>query len=414
MRFSLLTLCALTALLSSPAAAQNLPPEVENPVNAIDDWRYSDPVFFWRVTSQPENPFEPPAWYYWPDAVIEGDSKAFLPAARAGATTIPASTLTAMGKWSEERKSNALIVVHKGRVQLELYWNGTKSDDLLNGRAITRSVTPMALGFAIEDGKLSLDDPIGKYITEWKTDLRGKITVRQLAQNVSGLEVADQPAGDQIKDNKDLCLVYCGDIVRAVLAYDYVIEPGTKFEVAQENMQLLALVIERAMGIPIQEIVSKRIWQPMGGMKATFQFDRHVGKARTMCCMRATARDWTRLGLLVANEGKWIDRQVIPKSWIETMVAPSANNPNFGLGLWLGSPFVAKRTYFEGTPGVIPQSEPYLANDVRIMEGGGFRVVYAVPSQDLVIFRHGPGVPDWDGAYLVNTAIRGIRAKGVQ
>jgi hypothetical protein len=45
------------------------------------------------------------------------------------------------------------------------------------------------------------------------------------------------------------------------------------------------------------------------------------------------------------------------------------------------------------------------------MEGGGFRVVYAVPSADLVIFRHGPGVSDWDGAFLVNTALRALGRK---
>lgn len=408
MRFSLLTLCALTALLSLPAEAQNLPPEVENPVKAIDDWRFSDPVFVWRFTSRPENTREPPDWFYWPDAKIAGDPRPFLPEAQKGKTTIAPATLERMATWAKDRKSNALIVVHRGKVQLERYWNGTGPDDLLNGRAITRSVTPIALGFAFADGKLSLDDPIGRYITEWKTDLRGKVTVRQLAQNVSGLEVAKELPVAQIKDNKDLCLAYCGDVVRAALDYDYQSPPGTRFEAAQENMQLLALVVERATGEPIEQIVARRVWQPMGGADATFQRDRPGGVARTMCCMRATARDWTRLGVLLADGGKWQGKQILPPDWLTTMTTPSARNPNFGLGLWLGTPFAPMRTYFEGEPGVIPQSEPYLADDVRIMEGGGFRVVYAVPSEDLVIFRHGPGVDNWDAAYLVNEALRGM------
>ena len=173
-----------------------------------------------------------------------------------------------------------------------------------------------------------------------------------------------------------------------------------------------AVAIERATGRPIQELLSEHIWQPMGGGDATFQFDRPGGTARTMCCMRATARDWTRLGILLANDGKWLDRQVIPQSWIRTMTTPSARNPNFGIGLWLGSPFVPMRSYFEGQPGVIPQSEPFLADDVLIMEGGGFRAVYAVPSRKLVIFRHGAFVQDWDAAFLVNTAIRGLDSVG--
>lgn len=409
LRGAAMLIIACLSGLSLTAKAQDFPADISNPNEAVADWRYNDPVFFWRLASQPENPFEPPDWFYWPDAVIEGAPAPFLPAAKPGETSIPSATLEAMESWAKDRKSNVLIVIHKGKVQLERYWNGTAPEDLLNGRAITRSVTPMALGFAIQSGAVSLDDPIGQHIHEWSEDGRGEITVTQLAQNVSGLEVAPQMPIDQVEGNKDLCLVYCGDVVRAALAYDYVNTPGTKFEVAQENMQLLALVIERATGTPIQQLLSHHIWQPIGASNATFQFDRPGGTARTMCCMRATARDWTRLGVLVANDGRWRGKQVVPQSWIETMATPSARNPNFGLGLWLGSPYVEKRGYFEDQPGVIPQSEPFLADDVRIMEGGGFRIVHAVPSQELIIFRHGPFVDNWDTAYLVNTAIRGLQ-----
>jgi CubicO group peptidase (beta-lactamase class C family) len=232
-----------------------------------------------------------------------------------------------------------------------------------------------------------------------------------LAQNVSGLEVAPSLPVTQVLGNKDLCLTYCGDVVRAALNYDYAMPPGKRFESAQENMQLLALVVERATGMPIPKLLSERVWKPIGASDAAVQLDRPGGVARMMCCMRATPVDWARLGLLVAQDGKWDGRQVLPKGWVKTMATPSERNPNFGLGLWLGSPYVAKRTYFEGQPGVIPQSEPFLADDVLIMEGGGFRVIYVVPSQNLVIMRHGASSPTWDGAALVNTALRGLARK---
>lgn len=409
MRVITAMLIALLGCFAVPAGAQDRPPNVADPDVAVRDWRYSDPVFMWRLRSVPENPYEPPTWFYWPDAVIKGDPKPFVPVGTPSRSTISAEALLRMESWASERKSSALVVVHKGKLLLERYWRGTSATTLLNGRAITRSVTPLALGFAIADGKLALNDPIGKYISEWRDDRRGRITVRQLAQHVSGLEVAVQPPISQIEGNKDLCLAYCGDVVRAALEYDQVLDPGLKFEVAQENIQLLSLVIERATGTPIEELLSKHIWQPMGGSDATFQRDRPGGVARTMCCMRATARDWARLGILVVDGGKWQGKQVIPAAWLATMATPSARNPNFGLGMWLGSPFNPMRTYFEGQPGVIPQSEPFLAPDVRIMEGGGFRAIYIVPSLDLVIFRHGETVNNWDSAFLVNAAIRGMK-----
>lgn len=404
-----LLVVAMTSPLGSTVNAIDMPPGIADPDKAIKDPIYSDSVLFWRLTSVPKDPFEPDPYFYWPVEVVRGAPQPMKVAK--GKTSIPKAALEKASDWAEARKSNALIVIHKGVVQLERYWNATTPDTLVNGRAISRSVTPLLLGFAVADGKLSLDDPIGKFITEWASDRRGAIKVGQLAQHVSGLEVAPTLPVTQFHGNKDLCLAYCGDVVRAALNYDYALPPGTRFEVAQENVQILAAVIERAMGSPISSILSERVWKPIGAADAALQLDRPGGVARMMCCMRATPPDWARLGQLILQDGVWNGRQVLPKGWVSTMGTPSARNPNFGLGLWLGTPYVAKRTYFEGQPGVIPQSEPFLADDVRIMEGGGFRTVFIVPSYDLVIHRHGPADPAWDHAALVNTIIRGLARK---
>jgi CubicO group peptidase (beta-lactamase class C family) len=389
-----------------------MPAGIVDPSVAIRDPVYSDPVFWWRMTSRPKDVYEPEAYFYWPDAVIHGAPAPFLPAAPVGRTSIDPKALSEAAEWAGAHKSSALIVVHRGVVQLERYWNDAAPDKLANGRAITRSVTPILLGFAVAAGKVALTDSLDKFITEWRDDPRGRITVQQLASQVSGLEVAPQLPVTVVEGNKDLCLAYCGDVVRAALAYKYVLAPGSRFEYAQENMQLLALVIERALGVPLQTLLSERVWKPIGAANATLQLDRPNGVARVMCCMRATPRDWTRLGVLVVQDGRWNGKQVLPAGWVRTMATPSPRNPNHGLGLWLGSPYVAKRAFFEGQPGILPQSEPYLADDVRSMEGGGFRVIYMVPSEQLVIFRHGQTVDDWDHAHLVNVLLRGLRGRG--
>ena len=390
----------------APAPAADMPAGIADPDLAIADPIYRDPVFWWRMSSLPKDVYEPDAYFYWPPATIAGRPAAWLPVAAAGRTTLPAAGLDAAAAWAGARKTNALIIIHRGKVQLERYWNGMQPDLLANGRALTRSITPMLLGFALESGKLALDDPLGKFITEWRDDPRGRITVRQLAQNVSGLEVAPSLPVSVVYGNKDLYLAYGGDVVRAAMNYPQVSPPGSRFEVAQENTQLLALVIERATGKPVQTLLSERVWKPIGASDAAFQFDRPGGHARVMCCMRATPRDWARVGQLLVQDGRWEGQQILPAGWVKTMATPSARNPNFGLGLWLGSPYVAKRAYFEGQPGVIPQSEPFLADDVRIMEGGGFRTMFIVPSKQLVILRHGQQVPDWDNAALVNAVLR--------
>ena len=390
-------------------AQEEFPDGIANPYEAIEDPIYSDPVFWWRMTSRPENIFEPDPYFYWPNAIIEGAPGPIAEPASEAHLQRYSDVLQDMAVWAEAHETYALIVVHDDELVLERYWDNIDPEALTNGRALTRSVTPMLLGFAVSDGALKLDDPIGQYIHEWRDDPRGQIRVHQLAQNNSGLEVAEQMGLERIQGNKDLCLAYCGDVVRAALDYDLTSEPGSRFDVAQENMQLLALVIERAMGQPIQDVLSDRIWKKIGASDATFQLDRPDGTARVMCCMRALPRDWARLGLLLLNKGKWGDKQVLPEGWSDVMASPSPTNANFGTGLWIGSPYTALRTYFEGEPGVVPQSEPFLAEDVVFMEGGGFRTIYIVPSENLVIMRLGRFDENWDNAFLVNTFLKSFQ-----
>ena len=155
--------CSLT--FSSPVATQEFPPGVANPYEVMENPVYRDPVFWWRMTSVPDNVYEPDPYFYWPDAAIKGADNGkggdFIPAAGPGETELPAGTLNALADWAEARDTYVLIIVHKGTVQLERYWQQGTPDGLTNGRAITRSVTPMVLGFAVADSALSLDDPIG-------------------------------------------------------------------------------------------------------------------------------------------------------------------------------------------------------------------------------------------------------------
>lgn len=381
-------------LPSGPPSASDPPPPVTPAEEAMKDPIASDPIFWWRQESFRTQAMEPPESFYWPNGHVDGAPGAFLPAAVEGRTSISPAALKSMEAWADGHSSRALIVVHKGKVQLERYWRGVSADELTNSRAITRTFTPMMLGFAIAEGKVGLDAPIGRYLPEWAGDARGKITVRQVAQNVTGLE-HDFPTGT-VYGNKQTQIFYSSDVTRSALAMERVKEPGIEFDVAEVNTQLIALIIERATGTPFTEYMSQRVWKPIGARGATYQLDRPGGVARVLCCMRTTPRDLARMGQLFLQDGRWQGRQLLPTGWVEAMATPSERNPTFGMGLWLGKTSA-------------PQSEPFLAPDVRMMSGGGYRTVYIVPSKDLVILRLGYADAAWDNAYLVNTAIRGMR-----
>jgi hypothetical protein len=102
------------------------------------------------------------------------------------------------------------------------------------------------------------------------------------------------------------------------------------------------------------------------------------------------------------------------------MLKPSANKEQFGMMIWLGHPYLERRLYHRPEspinqvpkPGVY-NSEPFLADDIFMFDGAEGRMVYIVPSEDLVIvrtgFRPAPDTPEWDNTFLPNTIMRGIK-----
>src|SRR4030095_14855638 len=99
---------------------------------------------------------------------------------------------------------------------------------------------------------------------------------------------------------------------------------GTKFSYASVETQVLGLVLARGVGRPGRAYVEEKIWQPMGAeADATWLVD-DTGQEVTFCCVNAVLRDWGRLGLLRAHDGRWRGRQVIPAEWLLAATTVSA------------------------------------------------------------------------------------------
>ena len=104
---------------------------------------------------------------------VPGSPGEFFPAAGGAEFTINAGALDAAAAWAEQHNSVALPVLHRGVVQLERYWRDIGPESLFTGRAMTRSLLPPLVAIAIREGTIeSIDDPIGRYLPEWREDER--------------------------------------------------------------------------------------------------------------------------------------------------------------------------------------------------------------------------------------------------
>lgn len=382
------------------------------------DWPY-----FKRVIALPSDPGEWPESFYQPITVIEGGGGAFFPTAAAGERTISAAALEAAATWAGEHNSVALLVLHRGRIQLERYWQGMDAQQLFSGRAMSRSLVGLAYGDAVASGAIGLDDPAGKFLEEWRHDPRGRITIRELLQATSGLEevalnAVDTPAGASVFErwktkiesltSKNARLSLGTDFAKVALSFDLEHEPGARFAFANSNPQILGVILERALHVDYAGWVQERIWKPIGAGRAEFYMDRANGMPAVYCCFRANPHDWLRLGALLIDDGVYLGRQVLPPGWVAELARTSKANPLYGLQVWSGKAPSGLREYLPGTGFGVQHGEAFVADDTIWMEGGGGRTVWAIPSRELVIVRLGRQSKGWDGSVLPNTLVGGI------
>jgi CubicO group peptidase (beta-lactamase class C family) len=374
---------------------------------AFVDWR-----FWYRWYTLPDDPGEWPASYYSPTVEIPGDPQAFFPSAAPAELSIDADALEAAAAWAEQHNSVALLVLHKGVVQLERYWQDIGPDSLFTGRAMTRSLIPPLISIAMQEGHIQgLDDPVELYLTEWRGDPRGRITLRQLLQNLSGLENA-MLAGDPDPFNKNSQISLSSDFRAAALNFDLENPPGEFFALSNANAQLLGAVLEAATGKAYEDYLNNALWAPLGAGPAVLYFDRPGGMPSVYCCFRATPRDWLRYGYALSRDGRVGGAQLWPAGWVQEMTTPSQVYPNYGYQIWVGNPPGPMRPYMQGGTLGAPHGEPIVADGVFFLEGGGYRTMYVLPRQDLVILRLGYYDEEWQTSALPNLILAGLDGGG--
>jgi CubicO group peptidase (beta-lactamase class C family) len=245
--------------------------------------------------------------------------------------------------------SRALLVRLGDRLVIERYFSGADRNSLLPAGLIARPVAVMAVGLAIGERRIaSLDEPVSTWLNEWQGVTRGRVTLRQLLEDTSGLETGGALPGvlrsSPFTDVSSLPRFATSRGVRMLLGNDYESsalgfrldhEPGGFHNVSPANLQLAAVIVERATGEGYENFVDARLWRRLGAGRAELQLDRRAGMPAAHCCWRATARDMMSVAALLATDGRHGERQLLPVGWVGEMARPSRVSARTGLQLTL-------------------------------------------------------------------------------
>ena len=217
----------------------------------------------------------------------------------------------------------AFIVLQRGQVVFERYYNGHTRDGWVTSFSVAKSVVSLLLGQAIADHRIhSVDDPITRYVPELleRDERFARVRLRDLLQMRSGIAFQEQ-YGSPFSDAGHFYLT--PDLKRAVAGLRIEAEPDTRLQYSSGDTQLLGLAIERATGRPLATTLQQALWQPMGAeFPASWSMDSaEGGVTKAFCCLNARAIDFARLGQLMLDGGQRDGRQIIPAGWIADSLA---------------------------------------------------------------------------------------------
>ncbi len=309
--------------------------------------------------------------------------------------------------YSLEQQGVGLLVMKDGHVIHRSFAKGVGEATPTDSYSMHKSVFALVFAKALDEGLIkSIDEPVGHYLAEWKDDPRGTITLRHILTMSSGLKLSEGPTGY-------LELLLSTDIDAVALRTPLATLPGSVFAYNNANSQIGGIVLERAIRRAgysgYADYLEKKIWCPIGNDPARLWLDRVGGAPHFYAGLFTGIDNWARLGELIRNRGKVGDRQVLSATRITEMTQPSASNPAYGIQIWRGSPWTAKRRYNQSSPLTAPHGAPYLADDVVFFDGAGGQRVYIVPSAGITIVRTSQVNFAYDDAKIVNLVLAALR-----
>jgi CubicO group peptidase (beta-lactamase class C family) len=246
--------------------------------------------------------------------------------------------------------TTGLLIAKDDTILYEHYQYARTDRDRFLSQSMAKTITSMLIGIAVSEGKIkSIDDPVSAYVPGLAEAEYGKTSIRDLLHMSSGVAFSEIYDGqdDIARLSRDLFVEPGKNPVTSVTQFNTrATPPGTKWHYASVETEILGLVLRSATGEPLADYLHSRVWDAIGAeADAAWAIDT-TGQEIAFCCFNATLRDYARLGRLLAHDGAWEGRQLIPRQWVldattvkpaDGHLAPGTATPYFGYGyqVWL-------------------------------------------------------------------------------
>lgn len=239
-----------------------------------------------------------------------------------------------LADYMQHQRATAVLIVQDGVILAEHYGYDRTQHMRMLSNSMAKTLVALAIGKALEEGSLrSLQDQVDQYVPELAGTLYGGTRIIDLLRMASGAKyVEDYTAGDD-RARFLATAARQGVLAAAAQVNERADPPGARFNYAGAQTEVLGLVLRAATHRSLCDFVDETLWKPMGAQsKASYLVRESDGSAFAQGGFNATARDYARLGAMLANDGMVQGRQVVTRDFLLDMTDASRQPAPFRPG----------------------------------------------------------------------------------
>ena len=308
---------------------QGFPPSQDKIVSAIDGSFFKFPALRYSVCHMRQ---------FMPTTVVKSANgkgykfKARLDNAIDNTTFMPTNSSKPM-TWRESLEKNytdGILILHKGRIIYEKYFGELKPDGLHAAMSVSKTFTGTLGGLLVAEGVLDANKTGADYIPELAGSAFGDATIRQILDMTTGLKYSEDYSNPKAEI---WAFSAAGNPFPKPASYkgptnyyDYLKtvqkegQHGEVFGYKTVNTDVMGWIVSRVTGKSIPELLSERIWKPLGThFDGYFQID-GAGIAFAGGGFSANMRDMAMFGEMVRRKGKFNKQQILPESLIQDIM----------------------------------------------------------------------------------------------
>jgi CubicO group peptidase (beta-lactamase class C family) len=211
---------------------------------------------------------------------------------------------------------HSFMLLRHGKVVAEGWWKPEAADKPHVLHSLSKSFTSTAVGLAVADGKLSIDDPVLKFFPD---DAPANPSKNLQAMRVRDLLTMTCGHQNECKFTPDT------PWVKTFLAHPVEHKPGTHFQYNTPGSHMLSAIVRKVTGETVLDYLKPRLFEPLGIEHPEWgvspQGNTFGGWGLKIC-----TEDIAKFGQLYLQKGKWNGKQLVPAEWVEQATTKQVSN----------------------------------------------------------------------------------------